>query len=47
MTDDFGLFVDFLDHEMAVIALIHHQSGADRGLLGSLDWIAISVIDSD
>ena len=26
MADDFGLLIDLFQHEMAVVALVHHQS---------------------
>jgi len=41
--NNLGLFVDFLLHEMAVIALVDHQTGTDGFLLHPLNRIAVHI----
>ena len=43
--DDLRLLVDFLLHEMAVVALVDHEGGAERLLALALDRVAVDVED--
>ena len=43
--DHFGLFMDFLFHEMASVTLIDHEAGRQRLLALALDFFAVDVED--
>ena len=45
MADDFGLLVDFLRHEMAMIALVDEQHRGLRFQHGAMHDIAVAVVD--
>ncbi len=47
MGNDFRLLVDFLFHEMAVIALVDDIGGRGRNLLRALYGVAVEVHDFD
>ena len=47
VADHFGLLVNLLGHEMAVIALVDEQRGGERAGHGALHRLAVAVADGD
>ncbi len=47
MAHDLGLLVDFLRHEVAVVALVHQEGRGVRFKHGAFDHLAVGVVHLD